>query len=395
MSSLAGLLESPGIVNSRVMESSFTPSRALTRYAKTVVFFAILLVWWGAATTTKQAGMVFADWPLSLGSINPPGWLENIMPFLEHSHRLLANLVGFLVLGLFCWTFVRSWKQAIEVVSVVVFLAVVLGFFIAAGMERTDQDEKIRLLLIALILATAPIAWLIWSWSWRRWHLLQKLAALALLMVTTQAILGGLRVTEISNAFAVVHGCFAQAFFCVLILIVMVTEPSWERREFSHESSSPGRLRIAGIFLVSMISMQLIFGASMRHFHRHALADDGLFMTQGKWIPSFEDPIIVFLFLHKLTAFCLFLFVFGLFLVLRTGGSGNSSASRIVGWIFVLILCQISLGLAVIGTGKSFWVTNLHVLNGLVILAFAFVFCVRSMSGNSRPSALANSGGTE
>jgi len=47
-------------------------SRPFRLFARIVVVVAILLVWWGAATTTKQAGMVFADWPLSLGSFNPP-----------------------------------------------------------------------------------------------------------------------------------------------------------------------------------------------------------------------------------------------------------------------------------------------------------------------------------
>ena len=51
----------------------------------------------GGFTTSIQAGMAFLDWPLSNGSINPPGWLTEIAKFAEHSHRLAA--AG---LGLFC-----------------------------------------------------------------------------------------------------------------------------------------------------------------------------------------------------------------------------------------------------------------------------------------------------
>ncbi len=61
----------------------------------------------GGGDDHQQAGMVFADWPLSLGTVNPPGWLEHMIPFLEHSHRLLAKLVGNLVLALFAWSYVR------------------------------------------------------------------------------------------------------------------------------------------------------------------------------------------------------------------------------------------------------------------------------------------------
>jgi len=347
---------------------------------------AILLVWWGAATTTKQAGMVFADWPLSLGTVNPPGWLEHMIPFLEHTHRLLAKLVGVLVLALFGWSYVRSGKRALEVVGLVVLLAVVLGFFIAAGSERTNAITKGRLLLIALSLAALPVGWLVWSWRRRGWDTVQKLCALALLMVMTQAILGGLRVTEISNAFAVLHGCFAQCFFCVLILIVMVSHERWDFSGFFGDAALLKRARWAGCALVCLVLLQLVFGASMRHFHRHALPDDGLLLTQGQLIPSFEDPMIVFLFLHKFTAFAVLFFVIGM--VLSLGGARpNPEIGRLatprrhVAAVLVLIGVQIALGLTVIGTGKSFWVTNVHVLNGLLILAFSFVFAVRARRG--------------
>ncbi|MCB1205596.1 MAG: COX15/CtaA family protein [Verrucomicrobiae bacterium] len=369
-----------------MIESQISRGPAFQWFARFVVGIAILLVWWGAATTTKQAGMVFADWPLSLGTVNPPGWLEHMIPFLEHSHRLLAKLVGVLVLVLFSWAYVRNGRRALEVAGIVVLLAVVLGFYIAAGSERFDVMAKQRLLLIAAGLSILPVGWLVWSWRSRGWDPVQKLTALALLMVTTQAIFGGLRVTEISNAFAVIHGCFAQCFFCVLILIVMVSAPGWRNAGFTVSRELLGRSRKAGVLLVGLVLMQLIFGASMRHFHRHALPDDGLFLTQGRWIPSFEDPMIAMLFLHKFTAFSVFFFVLGMALTLG-GGTGNpalrrlSTPGRHALAILILLCLQISLGLLVIGTSKSFWVTNVHVLNGLVILALSFVFAVRAIRG--------------
>lgn len=366
-------------------------SRSFRLFAKWVVVVAVLLVWWGAATTTKNAGMVFADWPLSLGSFNPPGWLEHMIPFLEHSHRLLAKLVGMLVLALFCWAYVRNGKRALEVFLLVVTMAVVLGVFIAAGSERSDPVQKQKWLSLGLALAVLPPAWLVWSWRSRRrnWSLLQKLTALALLMVTTQAILGGLRVTEISNGFAVLHGCFAQAFFCVLILIVMVSGEEWASLGYAAPASEARFLRSGGTGLVALVGVQLVLGASMRHFHRHALADDDLFRTQGQWIPSFEDPMIALLFLHKFTAFSLFFFVVGMVLRLRGRSSLiDGRARRDAAVLLGLLVVQIVLGLSVIGTGKSFWITNVHVLNGLAILAFSFVFAVKAIRGGKSDEAL-------
>ena len=103
--------------------------KAFQFFTRLVVFFTILLIWWGAATTTKQAGMAFADWPLSQGSVNPEGWLNYMIPFLEHSHRLLGKWVGILVLVMFAWSYVRSRKTLFEVVGLVFVLATVFGIF--------------------------------------------------------------------------------------------------------------------------------------------------------------------------------------------------------------------------------------------------------------------------
>ena len=78
-----------------------TPVPQNKRYSAALAVFAILgslwvfvLVTLGAFTTTINAGMAFADWPLSNGSVNPNGWLTNISMFAEHSHRLSATTMG-------------------------------------------------------------------------------------------------------------------------------------------------------------------------------------------------------------------------------------------------------------------------------------------------------------
>lgn len=374
------------------MISNETPGRSFSYFTRFIVVVALLLIWWGAATTTKQAGMIFADWPLSMGTINPPGWLENMIPFLEHTHRLLAKAVGVLVLILFFWTYVRSGKKALEVAGLIVWLIVMMGFFIAAGAERVDPARKQSLLLVALVLGAVPVIWLVWSWRKRGWTTLQKLSALALLMVTTQAVLGGLRVTEISDGFAVFHGCFAQVFFCVLILIAMMTGKKWKDVGFADLRDRLRLTKMSGVALWLLVLLQLIFGATMRHFHRSGLVDADLVKTQGQWVPSFEDPIIAVLFLHKFTAVCILLFAVGILIRLVVGRrESDGRAFQTVALIIGLILLQLVLGLTVIGTEKSFWVTNVHVLNGLAILALSFVFAVRAWRGKALDAPLAKS----
>ncbi len=366
------------------------------RYARVVLVMAILLIWWGAATTTKQAGMAFADWPLSFGSINPDGWLKNMVPFLEHSHRLLATLVGLLVLGLFSWAYLsggtHNWKRALEIVGLVLVLALVFGTFIRAGAERESAAEKVALMRSGFLLGLIPIGWWIWSCMGRNWRLIEKVTALALLLVTIQAILGGLRVTEISNGFAVIHGCLAQFFFCLLIFIVLLSSRKWGELPFVTTFGEKRVLQFGGLMILTLVIMQLVFGASMRHFHRSGLADHGILKTAGAWIPSFEEPIITFLFLHKLTAFLILISVVGLFGWASLRPFGMQKPTRHLLYILALLGLQIGLGIFVIVGGKHFWITNFHVLNGLGLFALIFVFVIRSMRGKVRRDLLASGG---
>ncbi len=354
----------------------------LAVYAKVVMAVALLLVWWGAAVTTEEAGMAFADWPLSRGSVNPEGWLEHWPYFLEHGHRLIASLTGVLTLLLFAFTFVNSWKRFFELLALVLWLGMMVGLFGIGGAERESAERKVLFFSLGSASAVAVLLWLGWSWWKRQWPLATKVASLALLMVVTQAILGGLRVTEISDTFATMHGCFGQAFFCVLVLAAMVVSRRWEERRLSLTPPLRCRVRRWGAALWLAVFAQLILGAVMRHHHRFGLADDGILLTDGKLFPGFDSLILGVMFLHKYWA----LAVLGLVTsatvwVSKNLGDQPKGATRLPLLVLCLILVQLILGVSVIMTGKSFWVTNVHVLNGLSILAVSFAFLVRSFQG--------------
>lgn len=59
--------------------------------------WAVVVFQAGGFTTSIGAGMAFLDWPLSNGSVNPPGWLTDLDMFAEHSHRLAAAKFGLLL----------------------------------------------------------------------------------------------------------------------------------------------------------------------------------------------------------------------------------------------------------------------------------------------------------
>ncbi|NNE92527.1 MAG: hypothetical protein HKN23_12845 [Verrucomicrobiales bacterium] len=358
-------------------------SRALRRYIAVLIALTVFLIWWGAATTTENAGMIFPDWPLSLGTVNPEGWLKDLAPFLEHTHRITATIVGCVTLGLFCWVYARTRSRVIETILLVVMLAVLFELFRRGGGERVSIERKTTYFRLGAIAAFVPVWWLIQAWLRRNWTLLQKFSAFALLMVTAQAILGGMRVTEISDKIAVIHGCLAQAFFCTLILLAMIASPRWEKRAVLPDAVRYGIRNLSGLLVIA-IFWQLILGALMRHFSRFKLADDGILKTKGEWIPPFDDSIIVALFFHKVTALIILVLAIGFFVWLwRKRNVALAGFPRSQAMIAGLVVAQLLLGVLVIATGKSFWITNFHVLNGLAILAIAFAQWVRALRSNS------------
>ena len=120
--------------------------------------------------------MSVPDWPNSWGYnmfLFPPRlWIGGIL--YEHTHRLMASVVG--------------------------FLSIILTI----------------------------VAWRTESRRWVRW-----LCTGVLGMVIFQGVLGGLRVVLVKLDLAIVHACVAQAFSAWLTLTVIVTSrwaTGWERR---------------------------------------------------------------------------------------------------------------------------------------------------------------------
>ena len=169
--------------------TSSSPAPRTDRYRPGLAWFAgvgslwvFVLVFLGAYTTSTNSGMAFPDWPLSNGSINPPGWLTELDKFAEHSHRLSASFMGLITIAIAVWV------------------------------HRTDS---------------------------RIW--LRRLALFAVTLVIFQGVVGGLRVlldarhvnlvnTSVGRLFAMLHACLAQLFVCNLIAIACACSRPWIER---------------------------------------------------------------------------------------------------------------------------------------------------------------------
>jgi cytochrome c oxidase assembly protein subunit 15 len=213
----------------------------------TLIWITFLL-YAGGFTTSIRAGMAFLDWPLSNGSINPEGWLENADMMAEHSHRLLGMVMGLLSIGLCIAAF------------------------------ATKARPRIRKLGIALVV-----------------------------LVITQGLLGGLRVkldalnldidhNLYAQSFAVAHGTLAQLFLCLLVAFAVMSSRSWIERNAGFTARPKSSVATIGIVACVAVILHWSSHASQlrrpcyTHLSAHSLrnADPASLQFSSRY--SFRPP---------------------------------------------------------------------------------------------------------
>jgi cytochrome c oxidase assembly protein subunit 15 len=167
-----------------------------------ILTYALLAL--GGVVTSRDAGMIFPDWPLSNGSINPDGWLSNADKFSEHGHRILGALVG---------------------------------------------------------MATIALAVLIQRHDPRRW--MKVLGWFALASVIAQGILGGARVWETDTFLALFHGCTGQIYFCLMVALAYFL--SRDGRETPRPGADTTLVFAAAAGAAIATLYQIVLGAQVRH----------------------------------------------------------------------------------------------------------------------------------
>lgn len=396
-------------------------SKWLHRYAVFIVAWAVLLIWWGAAVTTENVGLAVPDWPLAFNRVNPDGWWGLLPLLLEHGHRWLATILTGLVMVLFFWV---AWTTGraerlrrrpglplgVGELVMVVMLSVLLVVAVALNQSPRRLPESQTLWgWMAVALGLLCLAWLGWSLAARRWHLLVRLLAIIWVVIGAQAILGGTRVTALSDALGIFHGSLGQILFCLLLTVALVTSPCWPSPSLLAEATRRRFLILGGVFLAAVV-IQLTLGAGIRHTQRMIPAALDVITTGGSFLPPAGRGDLWLIFAHKAWAMVVFGLGVGLAASARRGLEGQGRLRRIALAIPVLLCCQVALGVSVLLSmdrfklppattlvqlklSPVFWVTNLHVLTGLAILACAFVLVVKLVAAVPHRGMVASESG--
>ncbi len=128
----------------------------------------------GGIVRVTDSGLACPDWPGCYGAVIPSGDFgehEAYQVWLEWTHRLVAALLGFVIIGWAIYT-LRRWKHARRVwLTSAVAVALLAVQVILGGLTVTEQleDEIVTSHLATAMLITMLVtaSWLgTWDWRW-------------------------------------------------------------------------------------------------------------------------------------------------------------------------------------------------------------------------------------
>ena len=341
-----------------------------------LVTTTFVLVVAGGTVTSKGAGLAVPDYPTTFGynmfAVPFDQWIGRGGIFWEHLHRLIGSFVGMLSIVMMVWLWL------------------------------TQRNRR-----------------------WLRWTGVALLVA-----VIVQGLMGGLRVTEISLTLAIVHGITAQLFLCLTVFLAAATSRFWmtEQTKVDERKTRNAELRyskdmgtgsatghsgntdrnstayhgLANLLLVTLL-IQLVLGANVRHLGA-GLAIPDFPLSFDRLLPPFDQagiikatdammieyskaaaeyatvPQVALHFAHRVWS--LIVFIIAGSLLWRLWASSRQiplgqGLIRPSGALAVLLIVQMTLGIAVVTSGRQTAIATAHQTVGATLLATAFLLAIR------------------
>ena len=300
--------------------------------AKVLFAATFLLVIAGGLVTSTGSGLSVPDWPTTYGqnmfTFPPSKWVGGIR--FEHSHRLVAATVGMLT-----------------------------------------------------------VAFCVWAWAARAPRGVRVLSAIAVAAVVAQGMLGGLTVKYLlPTPISVAHACLAQSFFSLTLVLALVTSKGWRGAAAPLSFSPAERAGLAaGLAVLSVVFVQLVLGAWMRH------SDAGLAIPDfpasfGRLVPDHWNAKIAVHFAHRAWAAVVAGTVFSAAFVVRRARR-DAPPRRLAAALGLMLPVQMLLGALSIWSGKAVVFTVAHQTLGALLLAGAVALSMALARGEAASGAAA------
>ena len=314
----------------------------LRRYSKFLCVLTLFLILLGALVKSTESGLSVPDWPTTYGKFMFAYPLNKMAGGIkyEHTHRMLASIVGLLTLILTIWLLrVKNLSPWVKRLGIFAFLTVVL-----------------------------------------------------------QGILGGLTVKFFLPVWlSTFHGVLAQTFLMIVIFIAYALSIERHQRWNIEEESFNPRFLQSAIFLMAMVYIQLIIGNVMRHAQAGLAVPD--FPTMGwKLFPTFDqawlnrinawrfennlDPVnmgqVCIHLLHRFWAFLVLINILWLNNIAYKDCLDRPLILKTLYWLNMAVILQITLGISTVLTHKEVYTTTMHVTMGAIVLGLSFLTVLRA-----------------
>jgi len=391
----------------------------LHRFSMLTVLCALILICMGGLVTSSEVGLAVPDWPTSFGYnmflLPLDQWLGKGGIFQEHSHRLMAALVGLLTAILAGWIWVRETTGNVRIIAL-------SGIILTLGMIGVRAQSMFVIMACAAVgMSFFSTIQLFKNHRSMRWW-----GTLAYSLVIVQGVLGGLRVTQLEDQLGIFHGVLAQIFLVVLAAMALFNSQWWKysRAAKTQAQLAPRAIRSHFFYATLLIFLQLIVGATMRHQHaglpvwdfpkahgqwwpetneasltqynqertalQRELNPDGqsaIFLSTGRDIQATHITMHMS---HRVIALLILGLVIGTaILANRKLGAGHVLSKASVFWLG-LILIQASLGVLTVLKYKPADIATLHVLFGALSLGIGAlcVFVARTKKLSTQVGAI-------
>jgi cytochrome c oxidase assembly protein subunit 15 len=316
------------------------------RFAALVAVSTALLIFAGGLVTSTESGLSVPDWPTTYGYSMFTFPLSKMVGGIryEHTHRLIASTVGFLIIVLAVW---------------------------------------------------------LWRAEPRRW--VRRLGYIALAAVITQGLLGGLTVLYLlPDPISIAHASLAQIVFSLTMTIAVVTSPGWMRGyaparperatpiQASRGAPDDRVLQRIAIVTAAAVYIQIIVGATMRHTGAGLAIPDFPFAF-GHLIPPHWDEKIAIHFAHRVGALIATACVLATTAHVFYHHRDRVELVRPSILLLALVATQVTLGALTVLSRKDVLINSLHVVTGGCVLATTVVLALRAHRARFAASTSARS----